>query len=96
VNYFTFDFPGGWHFHDVDKPNHDREPTMIIELFVMVFIATYVAIVVLGHALLFGAIVRYWREDNRKTRRQPAKPVGQSMADRTVAPSLSVQNGLRI
>ena len=64
---------------------------MIIELFVTVFIATYVAIVILGHALLFGAVVKLLRAGDRKTRRQPIKPVGQSAEDRTVAQSVSVQ-----
>jgi hypothetical protein len=63
---------------------------MIIELFVTVFIATYVAIVILGHAFLFGAIVQHLCEGDRKTGRQPVKPVAQSAADRTMAQSVSV------
>jgi hypothetical protein len=71
---------------------------MIIELFVTMFIVTYVTIVIVGHALLFVAVLKCLREGDRGTGRRPAEIDRRSAADRTVMPALavSVRNGLRI
>jgi len=36
---------------------------MILELFCLAFVATFVALAVLGHVLLFSAIYSCWRDD---------------------------------
>jgi hypothetical protein len=40
-----------------------QEGLMILELFCLAFVATFVALAVLGHVLLFSAIYSCWRDD---------------------------------
>ena len=50
---------------------------MILELFYVVFVTTFVGIVVLGHVLLFSAIYKCVRDDwviGRRSKRKPPLP----------------------
>jgi hypothetical protein len=71
---------------------------MMLELIVTAFIATYIAIVILGHLILFDAIRKCPREGRVGDARRPTKFEGRPAADRKAMPAqtVSVWNGLRI
>jgi hypothetical protein len=73
------------------------ELAMMLELFVTVFVAAFVALVIFGHGLLFATILKCGRDDYLGGRDRRPRHVPRSQVDTTMvsAEMVSARRNLR-